>query len=188
MFPHHALIPGAFVIPPLTNQIEKESNDTGKKKKEAEVPKAVEEVSDGKPTWASKREASKVLRVHRRELKLSCDKCKFVWHGQTLTVWCPKEGTHRLMEFNYSPDYIFYGRLALNYYDTMPLLKCPKTGNWIGKENAKFWRHGVGNEKRGLGMHEYWYLTTTERQGMSRDVSKVGQFRRKWKTHFPYPT
>ena len=190
VYPQHNLTPLSDFPMPVANVV-RNATDGGKKAAEAEKTaetdkKALDEID---PTSAAaKSHFEKILAVHRHDLTLHCAHCRFVWQSTTLCIWCPKDPTHRQQEFAFASNFRYFNQLPPNYFQQMPLLKCPKTGRLIGKEDAKRARHGVGNEKRGLGLHEYEFLAQTERLGIARSISEVGQWRRKWKTHFPYPT
>ncbi|AAZ11054.1 uncharacterized protein TEOVI_000421700 [Trypanosoma equiperdum] len=122
--------------------------------------------------------------MSRDELKLRCEYCRFEWIHDTLCVRCPAQPSHDQREMWLHSTWMWGKQQPYKYYKYMPAVRNPRTGMPMAREDAR----GMNNERRGQGLTTRTLNLEKERRGISRDVSRIGQYNTRWKTRFPFPT
>ena len=122
--------------------------------------------------------------VPRNDLKLMCNHCRFEWKFETLTVCCHSEPTHNQREQWIQPTWMWGLQQPFQYWKYLPTTRNPRTHMMLAREQAK----SRCNERRGQGLTTKSMRLAKEYRGISRHVSKIGNFTTRWATHFPFPT
>ncbi|EPY43237.1 hypothetical protein AGDE_00685 [Angomonas deanei] len=123
--------------------------------------------------------------VPRNSLRLHCEHCRFHWVHDTLVVRCPAFPTeHNQREIWLNPTWTWGKQQPYQYYKYMPVNINPRTGMPLAREDAK----GMNNERRGQGLPTKTRLLEKERRGISRAITGLGIYNRRWETRFPFPT
>lgn len=123
--------------------------------------------------------------VPREKLKLYCEHCRFEWIHDTLTIRCPASPeTHNQREMWLHPTWMWGKQQPYQYYKYLPTNINPRTLMHLAREDAK----GMNNERRSQGLTTKTRNIERERRGISRVISGIGIYNKRWKTRFPFPT
>lgn len=123
--------------------------------------------------------------VPREQLKLHCEHCRFEWIHDTLSIRCPAHpAIHNQREMWLPPTWMWGKQQPYQFYKYLPTNINPRTHAHLAREDAK----GMNNERRSQGLTTRTRNIAKERRGISREISGIGVFNRRWETRFPFPT